>query len=172
MQGRKAPMITSEGSVAVSVSSTFASKTPARVDANTQFSRLMSETIEKEHRCRDQFDSNALVLRKSRNPCIGELTSREDAPFLIPLEKVMKDNVNSERYLNLERTLVEQKQSIEQQSFQLSLPVKSRDVAKLNRVHKLRSEVDREIETLKRVAEYKRELLQLKPAPKFGEEIK
>lgn len=84
----------------------------------------------------------------------------------------MKDNVNSERYLNLERTLVEQKQSIDQQSFQLSLPVKSRDVAKLNRVHKLRSEVNREIETLKRVAEYKRELLQLKPAPKFGEEIK
>jgi hypothetical protein len=84
----------------------------------------------------------------------------------------MKDNLDSEKYLKLEKTRIELKETLNQQSFQLSLPVKTRDVVKLTRVHNLRSEVDREIETLKRVAEYKKELLQHKPAPKFGEEIR
>eukprot|EP01033_Poteriospumella_lacustris_P000289 gene289-183_t len=168
--------ISSDGSVSVgggaSVSSSFASKAPARVNANAHMSRIMMETIGKEQRCRDAFDENSLILRKPRNPCTGELTARDDAPFLIPLQKVMKDNLDSEKYLKLEKTRIELKETLNQQSFQLSLPVKTRDVVKLTRVHNLRSEVDREIETLKRVAEYKKELLQHKPAPKFGEEIR
>lgn len=83
----------------------------------------------------------------------------------------MKDNLESEKYLRLEKTRQELKETFDQESFQIALPVKKRDIAKLNRVHNLRSEVDREIDALKRVAEYKRELLQHKAAPRFAEEV-
>lgn len=123
---------------------------------------------QKEQRCRDNFEANALTLRKPRNPCTGELTSREDAPFLIPLEKIMKDNMESESYIKFEKTKVDMAESLNRQSMILALPVKQRDVLKVSRVRKLRSEVDREIETLKRVAEYKKDQLQRLTQSKFS----
>ncbi|MFK5108561.1 hypothetical protein ACI394_28900, partial [Klebsiella pneumoniae] len=47
-------------------------------------------TIHREEKCRDRFLENAMYLRKSRNPCNGELTARDNADFLIPVEQTIK----------------------------------------------------------------------------------
>jgi hypothetical protein len=109
-----------------------------------------------------------LLLRKPRNPCNGELTSRETAPFLIPMSKIVHDNLDNLKYLKLAETKLNMKEQLEEASINRTLPVKERDVKKLHGVHKLRSEINRELEYYQKVVDYKKEQLQLRPPPAFN----
>jgi hypothetical protein len=52
----------------------------------------------KEARYREIFELRSQILKKPRNPCFGELTARDDADFLIPMEQTLKTLAETEAF--------------------------------------------------------------------------
>lgn len=52
----------------------------------------------KEESSLEKFDENCHLYKKSRNPCNGELTPRDDAEYLIPFEKIILDKMKTTQY--------------------------------------------------------------------------
>lgn len=69
----------------------------------------------REEKSRDLFQQNQYLLKKTRNPIMGELTPRDTAESLIPIDKFIKDTVELQKFqqtkqIRLENQTREQEQ--------------------------------------------------------------
>lgn len=116
----------------------------------------------KEQKCRERFEDTCHLLKKSRNPCTGELTPRHDAEFLIPMKKTIKQQLEDESFLEFEaqrnKTIQKEKESFNP----IDKIVRPRDVQAALTLRERRNNLDYELEQMKKVIEYKRQQL-LKP---------
>lgn len=61
-------------------------------------SDFLREIYNKDSKIRDVFVDSSHTLKKPRNPCLGELTSRDHAEYLIPFETSLKNTLDSVKY--------------------------------------------------------------------------
>lgn len=132
----------------------------SRTEMDPVQDRILVETMLKEESCRDRFFDNAIYYRKARNPCNGELTARDNADFLIPIEHTIKTNFETEKFLNFDRTYQQTKQLSQPEVKESLRTVKSLDVHKLEKVRGRKAEIDYELEQMRKVIEFKRQQLQ------------
>lgn len=132
----------------------------SRIEMDPVQDRILVETMLKEESCRDRFFDNAIYYRKARNPCNGELTARDNADFLIPIEHTIKTNFETEKFLNFDRTYQQTKQLSQPEVKESLRTVKSLDVHKLEKVRERKAEIDFELEQMRKVIEFKRQQLQ------------
>eukprot|EP00981_Chlorochromonas_danica_P005675 scaffold1172_cov180-Ochromonas_danica.AAC.2 len=103
----------------------------------------------KEDRCREYFEANAHLFRKSRNPCLGELTARDDADFLIPLEQTLKKVNDQEVYNEYQRTKATSFQdSVKALHSYPNRVVKPQEMARLHTLRNQRTLIDEELKQL------------------------
>jgi hypothetical protein len=126
---------------------------------NSDQARVMVETIHKEEKCRDKFYDNAMYFRKSRNPCNGELTARDNAEFLIPIERTIKMNFETEKFLDFDQTYNTMKSSINPKMQESLQTLRKIDVHKLETVRDRKAVIAYELEQMKKAAEFKAQLL-------------
>jgi hypothetical protein len=121
--------------------------------------RVIVETMHREEKCREKFSENALYFRKSRNPTTGELTPRDTAEFLIPIERTIQMNLDTEKYLDFDQTYKTTKQSPKMTLADCS-STRSVDVhkKKIDAVRCRKEVLAHELEQMKKVAEYKAQL--------------
>lgn len=89
--------------------------TPAHIPPSVGANRALNETVVsgqavfnwriwwfvyqlKEEASMQKFDANCHLYKKSRNPCNGELTPRDNAEYLIPFEKIVLDKMKTTQY--------------------------------------------------------------------------
>eukprot|EP01038_Epipyxis_sp_PR26KG_P008637 gene8637-11675_t len=149
---------------------------------NAHVTRIMAEVVAKEDRARENFNNNSHNFRKSRNPYAGELTPRDEAELLIPIEN--PDQFRPPRYLkgstsqfcssfssaNVKSTISLKANSYDNndnnnQTSNYSLlahtsRISSSGVESINAMKKRRDQLDFELEQMKKVLEYKQFCLQ------------
>ncbi len=119
----------------------------------------------KEITCLEKFDQSRHVYKKSRNPCNGELTPRDDAEYLIPFEKLVKDKMITTT-LTRGSLMYHETKSFQNATMgdtnKMTLLAKSsvKDVSLLDTIRRKREDIDNEIAQMKRVAQYKQYCLQ------------
>ncbi|RYH18923.1 hypothetical protein EON65_26750 [archaeon] len=95
------------------------------------------------------FDARCHLYKKSRNPCIGELTARDDADFLIPLEGTLNKLSQEEAYKEYERTRAVNTLNTSSVDKYHTRAINSKDVTLLQSMRKQRSNIDKELRQLK-----------------------
>lgn len=101
----------------------------------------------KEDRCREHFENTCHLYKKSRNPCNGELTSREDADFLIPIEHTVKKLSQQAAYSEYERTRTLALQSSGSVDYH-SRAIKPNELNRLETLKNKRQLIDNELKQL------------------------
>jgi hypothetical protein len=94
-------------------------------------------------------------LRKARDPVMGELTARDNARPLIPVEKLFQDyeaNLNFTQFETMRKTVLESSFNETNQV----VPHLSKREQFLSTLHDRKQKLKDEIEMLKRVADYKK----------------
>jgi len=99
---------------------------------------------------RENFLNNAHLIRKPRNPCLGELTDREDAEFLLPISSTISKALQDEktRLLDLKsKTAVSEDKSTATIRFLA-------DVGKVETLKQRREVVNAELEQIKKTIKH------------------
>jgi hypothetical protein len=131
----------------------------SRTVAGVNETRVAKEVEAKEQHCREKFHDSMHFMKKSRNPTIGELTPRDDADFLIPMKKTIKQDLEEQAFANYERTRLMTLQQEKDFFDPVSKVVKPRDLQGINNIKERRGNLDNELEQMKRVLEYKKQAL-------------
>jgi hypothetical protein len=121
--------------------------------------RIVVETMLKEEKCREKFHENAMYYRKSRNPCNGELTARDDAEFLIPVERTIQTNFETEKFLEFDRTYNSIKESTQPAVKDSLQTIRKLDVIKIGNIRERKQMIDSELEQMRKIVAYKQQQL-------------
>ncbi len=115
----------------------------------------------KEQNCREKFDANSHLYKKSRNPTNGELTPRDTAEYLIPYEKIVKDSMATTSFNKGTLMFHETKTFTDDRDNSTMGVTKSavNDVKSIESIRRRKEEIDHEIAQMKKVALYKQYLL-------------
>ena len=108
---------------------------------------FMNEIYTRESNHRDRFQGSMHMLKKPRNPCLGELTARDQAEYLVPKKIELNDNIDYKAMRN------------HLPAFDVACKDRSKLIAGLSQVDSLqrRKEViQNELEVMQRVLEHKR----------------
>lgn len=110
----------------------------------------------KEDRCREVFEANSLLYKKSRNPCIGELSPRDNADFLIPIEQTIKKLAEKAAYDDYTQTteLALTDATKTMHSFQ-SRAIKKSELDRLESLRRKRMLIDHELKQLEQIRDLK-----------------
>ncbi len=127
----------------------------------------------KEITCLENFDKSRHLFKKSRNPTNGELTPRDEADYLIPFEKIVKDKMSTTT-LTRGSLMFHETKSFQNATMgdtnKMTLLAKSsvQDVSRLDSIKKRKEDIEFEIAQMKRLAQYKQYCLlhQLDGLPK------
>ncbi len=99
------------------------------------------------------------MLKKPRNPCVGELTPRHDAEFLIPMKKTIKEQMDQEAFRDFEaarsRMIQKEKESLDP----IDKVVRPRDIQGALSLRERRNHLNHELEQMRKVIQYKRQQL-------------
>lgn len=100
-----------------------------------------------------------MFLRKARNPCNGEDTARDSASFLIPVEKIVSDNMKTQQYIQFQAQRTQDRQVFMESGLMLTAPIKKRHIDAIKAVRDQRLSLESERQVLSKVYEYKQKLL-------------
>ena len=120
--------------------------------------KFLTEIIVKETDSRDHFSLNLATFKKPRDPTNGELTSRDDAPYIMPLTETYKNTlVKTLRSMSTDMSSVPGAtfNSTQVQEFGRVLG----DVSKVEALRRRKEEIDSELIMLKGIMEHKKALL-------------
>jgi len=141
-------------------------------DANT--SKIAVELSKMEERSRTNFENNCHLLKKPRNPCNGELTSREDAEYLIPFEKAINASMLAQT-----RAKYHQSMMIENESRNLTSGPATSSLSQypsnrrpkfdqLSTLKQRKFEIDNELEQMNKVLAFKQQCLHRTQATEYS----
>lgn len=131
----------------------------SRSVAGVNETRVAKEVEAKEQHCREKFDATGHLMKKSRNPTTGELTPRDEADFMIPMKKTIKQQLEDQAFSDYERTRLMTIQQEKNFFDPVAKIVKPRDLQGISSLKERRGNINTELEQMKRVLEYKKQAL-------------
>lgn len=128
--------------------------------------KFITEIIAKETDSRDSFVVNLATFKKPRDPTNGELTSRDDAPYIMPLTETYKNTLVKTIYNNsMGDTCTSpggafsKAQEMERSSREFGRLLG--DVSKVEALRRRKEEIDSELNMLKGILEHKKAVLSI-----------
>lgn len=113
-------------------------------------SKFLTEIYDKTALQKDHFHATSYLLRKPRNPCLGELTSREDAEFLLPISSTISQALETENFKEADlksRTVVSEDTSTATIRFLT-------DIGKVDALKQRRQVVNAELEQMRKTIKH------------------
>lgn len=111
-------------------------------------SDFLREIYTNEKKTREVFANTSHLLKKSRNPCVGDLTSREDADYLLPFSSTFQNTLEEAKF---EDMLAKKKESPNK--------VQAKFIADIDKVDALRRRkevIENEMKQLEKLMTYKK----------------
>ncbi len=110
-------------------------------------SDFLREIYNNEKKTREVFANTSHLLKKARNPCVGDLTSREDAQYLLPFSSTFQKTLEEAKF---EEQLAKKSEASPVQAKFIA------DVDKCDALRRRKEVIEMEMKQLEKLMTYKK----------------